>query len=104
MVWLLPVGFLVAGRFGPAAASSPPAAMLLTLAYFPHRYWDLVALDDGPDRDPGAARHALLIALLACAAGRARASPAGPSGRVLGRERTDPPRAEQAVSARYLID
>ena len=102
MVWLLPVGFLVAGRFGPAAAIVTAGAMLLTFAYFPHSYWDLVALHDGPIAIL-VLRDSLLIALLACA--WPRPSIAGrPLGRVLGRERTDPPRAEQAVSARYLID
>ena len=48
IVWLLPVGFVVAGRFGPATAVATAAAMLLTFSYFPHSYWDLVAMDDGP--------------------------------------------------------
>ena len=79
MVWLLPVGFLVAGRYGPAAFGLTIAALLTTLAYFPHSYWDLVALHAGPiailvlrerpaDRPP----RGLLAA--------ARASPASPSG------------------------
>jgi hypothetical protein len=102
MVWLLPVGFVVAGRFGPAAAVATAAAMLLTFSYFPHRYWDLVAMDDAPIALL-VLRDTALIALLACA--WPRPSIAGrPMGRVLGRERTDPPRAEQAVRARYLID
>ena len=102
MVWLLPVGFLVAGRYGPAAAAATAAAMLLTFAYFPHHYWDLVALHDGPIAVL-VLRDSLLIALLACA--WPRPSIAGrPLGRVLGRERTEPPRAESAVSARYLTD
>jgi hypothetical protein len=102
MVWLLPVGFLIAGRYGGAAAALTAATMLLTFAYFPHHYWDLIALHDGPIAVL-VLRDSLLIALLACA--WPRPSIAGrPLGRVLGRERTDPPRAEQAVSARYLID
>ena len=48
-------------------------------------------------------RDSVLIALLAAC--WPRPSIAGrPLGRVLGRERTDPMRAEQAVSARYLTD
>ncbi len=102
IVWLLPVGFLVAGRFGPAAAAVTAAAMLLTFSYFPHRYWDLVAMQEGPIALL-VLRDTALIALLACA--WPRPSIAGrPLGRVLGRERSDPPRAEQAVRARYLID
>lgn len=102
MVWLLPVGFLVAGRFGPAAAGLTAAAMLLTFSYFPHSYWDLVALDDLPIALL-VLRDSLLIALLACA--WPRPSIAGrPLGRVLGQDRPDPLRAERAVSARYLTD
>ncbi|HMN99684.1 MAG TPA: glycosyltransferase 87 family protein [Miltoncostaeaceae bacterium] len=102
MVWLLPVGFVVAGRFGPATAVATAAAMLLTFAYFPHRYWDLVAMQDVPIALL-VLRDTMLIALLAAA--WPRPSIAGrPLGRVLGRERTDPPRAEQAVAARYLTD
>ena len=102
MVWLLPVGFVVAGRFGAATAVVTAAAMLLTLAYFPRHYWDLIALQDVPIAVL-VLRDSVLIALLACA--WPRPSIAGrPLGRVLGRERTDPPRAEQAVRARYLSD
>jgi hypothetical protein len=102
MVWLLPVGFLIAGRYGPAAAAVTAAAMLITFAYFPRHYWDLVALHDGPIALL-VLRDSILIALLACA--WPRPSIAGrPLGRVLGRERTEPPRAESAVSARYLTD
>jgi hypothetical protein len=102
MVWLLPVGFLVAGRFGPAAAALSATAMLLTFAYFPHSYWDLVALEDLPIALL-VLRDSLLIALLACA--WPRPSIAGrPLGRVLGQGRPDSMRAERAVSARYLVD
>lgn len=102
LVWLLPVGFLVAGRYGPAAAALTAAAMLLTFAYFPHRYWDLVALESLPI-GLLVLRDSVLIALLAAC--WPRPSIAGrPLGRVLGRERDDPLRAEKAVSARYLVD
>ena len=102
MVWLLPVGFVVAGRFGAATAVATVAAMLLTFAYFPHHYWDLVAMHDVPIAVL-VLRDTALIALLACA--WPRPSIAGrPLGRVLGRERSEPPRAESAVSARYLTD
>ena len=76
IVWLLPVGFVIAGRFGPATAVATAAAMLLTFSYFPHRYWDLVAMQDGPIALL-VLRDTALIALLA-APGRARASPGAP--------------------------
>jgi hypothetical protein len=102
LVWLLPVGFVVAGRYGPAAFGLTVAALLATLAYFPHSYWDLVALDSGPIAML-VLRNALLIALLAAC--WPRPGIAGqPLGRVLGRERADPRTAESAVSARYLAD
>lgn len=102
MVWLLPACFLVAGRYGPLAAGLTAAAMLLTFSYFPHNYWDLVALEDLPILAL-VLRDSVLIALLAAC--WPRPSIAGrPLGRVLGRERDDPLRAEQAVSARYLVD
>ena len=102
MVWLLPVGFLVVGRFGPLAAGLTVAAMLLTFAYFPHQYWDLVALDTWPIAIL-VLRDSVLIALLAAC--WPRPSIAGrPQGRVLGQQGSDPRRAEKAVSARYLVD
>jgi hypothetical protein len=102
LVWLVPLGFVVAGRYGPAAFGLTVAAMLTTLAYFPHSYWDLVALDSGPIGIL-VARNALLIALLAAC--WPRPSIAGqPLGRVLRRGGSDPLAAETAVSARYLVD
>ncbi|WP_217914139.1 glycosyltransferase 87 family protein [Miltoncostaea marina] len=101
LVWLLPVCFIVAGRYGPAAMALTAAALLLTFAYFPHRYWDLVALEGLPIAIL-VLRDSVLIALLAAC--WPRPSLAGrPLGRVLGRER-DPMRPEGAVSARYLVD
>jgi hypothetical protein len=101
LVWLLPVGFLVAGRYGALAAGLTTAAMLLTFAYFPHRYFDLVALDTWPIVLL-VLRDSVLIALLAAC--WPRPSIAGrPQGRVLG-QGSDPRRAEKAVAARYLAD
>ena len=102
LVWLLPVGFVVVGRYGPAAAGLTAAAMLLTFAYFPHHYWDLVALDSWPIAVL-VLRDNVLIALLAAC--WPRPSIAGrPLGRVLGQQGADPKTAERAVSARYLVD
>ncbi len=100
MLWLLPVAFLVAGRYGSTAFAVAVAAMALTLAYFPHRYWDLVALEPLPI-GLLVLRDTALIALLAAC--WPRPSIAGqPLGRVLrhrgGRG------AERAVAARYLAD
>lgn len=102
LVWLIPVGFVVAGRYGPAAFALTAAAMLATLAYFPHSYWDLVALQDGPIAML-VLRDALLVALLAAA--WPRPSIAGqPLGRTLRHGTADRSGAERAVSARYLVD
>ncbi len=103
LVWLLPACFLVVGRYGPIAAALTASAMALTFAYFPHQYWDLVALDTWPIVLL-VLRDSALIALLA--ATWPRPSIAGrPQGRVLGRGGADPSRrAEKAVSARYLAD
>jgi hypothetical protein len=76
--------------------------MLLTFAYFPHSYWDLVALETWPIAVL-VLRDSVLIALLAAC--WPRPSIAGrPQGRTLGQLGTDPKRAEKAVSARYLVD
>jgi len=102
LVWLLPVVFVVAGRYGPAAFTLGLAAMLLTLAYFPHQYWDLVALHTGPVALL-VLRDSVLIALLAAC--WPRPSIAGqPLGRVLRRPGADQTGAERAVAARYLVD
>ena len=101
MVWLLPVGFLVAGRYGRAAAGLTVAAMLLTFAYFPHQYWELVALEDLPIGIL-VLRDSVLIALLAAC--WPRPSIAGrPLGRTLGRSRADA-ESPPAVAARYLAE
>jgi hypothetical protein len=101
LVWLLPVGLLIAGRYGPAAAALTVAAMLATLAYFPHDYFDLVDLHSGPIAVL-VVRDLLLIALLAAC--WPRPSIAGrPLGRILHQQPSDPP-SERAVAARYLVD
>ena len=102
LIWLLPVAFLVAGRYGPAAFAIAAAAMLLTLAYFPDRYWDLVALEPLPI-GLLVLRDTALIALLAAC--WPRPSIAGrPLGRILRSPDADSQGAERAVAARYLTD
>jgi len=102
LIWLLPVVFLVAGRYGPAAFAIAAAAMLLTLAYFPNRYWDLVALEPVPI-GLLVLRDTALIALLAAC--WPRPSIAGqPLGRILRSPHADSQGAERAVAARYLVD
>ncbi len=102
LVWLLPVVFLVAGRYGPAAFGIAAAAMLLTLAYFPDRYWDLVALESWPIALLVLRDTALIALLAAC---WPRPSIAGqPLGRILRSPGADSQGAERAVAARYLAD
>ena len=102
LIWLLPVAFLVAGRYGPAAFAIAAAAMLLTLAYFPDRYWDLVALEPVPIALLVLRDTALIALLAAC---WPRPSIAGrPLGRILRSPDADSQGAERAVAARYLAD
>lgn len=100
VIWLLPAVFLVAGRYGRATFALGIATMVLTFAYFPHRYWDLVALETWPIVLLVLRDLALIALLAACwprpgIAGR-------PRGWVLGAG--EPNRSERAVSARYLAD
>jgi hypothetical protein len=66
VLWLLPVGFIVAGRYGWASFAVTAAAILATGAYFPHWYWDLVALENRPIALL-VVRDALLVGLVAAA-------------------------------------
>lgn len=102
MIWLLPVAFLVAGRYGPAAFAIALAAIGLTLAYFPHSYWDLIDLQTLPIALL-VLRDTALVALLAACWPRPSISDR-PRGRTLGRPEVDPETAERAVSARFLVD
>lgn len=100
LIWLMPAVFLVAGRYGRATFALGIAAMVLTFAYFPHRYWDLVALDTWPIALLVLRDLALVALLAAC---WPRPSIAGrPRGWVLGAG--EPNRSERAISARYLAD
>ena len=102
LVWLLPVAFLVAGRYGSTAYAVAAAAMLLTLSYFPDRYWDLVALEPLPIALLVLRDTALIALLAAC---WPRPGIAGlPLGRILRSPGADRQGAERAVAARYLVD
>lgn len=80
MIWLLPVAFLVTGRYGRWAFGLSAAAIVMTAAYFPARYWDLVALDTLPIALL-VVRDALVLAALAAAWPRRAATPAArPTG------------------------
>ena len=64
MLWLVPVAFLVPGRRGAAATAVVMAAFLLTSAYFPTRYFDLVQLRDAGPAWTVLARDLALVALV----------------------------------------
>ena len=102
LIWLLPVAFLVTGRYGRAAFAAAIAAMLLTLAYFPGRYWDLVALQDGPIALL-VLRNAVLIALLAACWPRPSIA-RHPRGWMLRGGTVEAPAGERPMAARYLAD
>jgi hypothetical protein len=100
LLWLLPAAFLVGGRYGLATAGITILALLLTQAYFPHRYWDLVALGR-PEIGLLVLRDLTLVGLVAAA---------WPRSSVAARTRGVPPQAadaptpESAVAARFLAD
>lgn len=103
LIWLLPSVFLVTGRYGMAAFGVAVGAMVLTQSYFPHQYWDLVALHDGPILLL-VLRDLALVALVAAAwprrgpgMERAETLPSRP-----GRAERDTP--ESAVAVRFLTD
>jgi hypothetical protein len=45
LVWLVPLVPLVAGRIGIGASALLASALVMTQAWFPFRYWDVVALE-----------------------------------------------------------
>ena len=70
LVWLVPLVPLVAGRAGVLASGLLVSTFVVTQAWFPYRYWDVVAL-----RPAGwlvLARDLLLVALFAVLAGAIR--------------------------------
>lgn len=103
LVWLLPSVFLVTGRYGLATAGIAVGAFILTQSYFPHHYWDLVALGH-TEVLLLVLRDLTLVALVAAAwprrgpgAAAAETLPSRP-----GRTNVDAP--ESAVAARFLTD
>jgi uncharacterized membrane protein len=63
MIWLLPLVPLVAGGVGILACLVFAASLIVTQAWFPHRYWDVVALE--PAGWLVLVRDVLLLGLLA---------------------------------------
>lgn len=102
LIWLLPVAFLVTGRFGRVAAGLALGAMLLTLAYFPRHYWEVVALESGPIALL-VLRNALLAALLAACWPRPSIA-RHPRGWMLRGGAVDRGPGERAVAARFLSE
>ena len=102
LIWLLPAVFLVTGRYGWATAGIAAAAMLLTLAYFPGRYFTLVALGR-PEIGILVLRDLVLIALVAAAWPRPAAGPP-PTGVLPTRAEDTGRMPDRAVAARYLAD
>ncbi|HWH14703.1 MAG TPA: hypothetical protein VNT51_08145, partial [Miltoncostaeaceae bacterium] len=102
MLWLVPLGLLVGGRYGVPALATTVAALVATQLWFPGRYWDLVALESAPIWML-AGRNALLIALVAMCWPRPVPAAPPPDAPVPGR---DPAAAssERAVAARFLVD
>jgi hypothetical protein len=105
MIWLLPVTMLVPGRYGRAAMATMVAAMLLTQAFFPLHYWDLVHLHT-VDIGWLVIRNLTLVGLLVLCWPRAALGTLPIGGQVIGRgphaaEVTGPP---TAVSARHIVD
>ncbi len=64
LVWIIPGAVLVAGRMGRWAVGISVAALLVTQAYFPDDYWQLVALQT-PQMGILILRDGLLIVLMA---------------------------------------
>ncbi len=82
LIWLLPVAFLITGRYGRWAFALSAAAIAMTAAYFPARYWDLVAFETLPIALL-VARDGLVLAALAAAWPR-RTAAATPAARRTG--------------------
>jgi hypothetical protein len=64
LVWMLPGALLVSGRFGWTSVGLAALALVMTQAYFPHSYWQLVALQP-TEMFLLVMRNAVLIGLLA---------------------------------------
>jgi hypothetical protein len=100
-MWLLPVGFIVSGRYGWTTYALTAAVLIATAVYFPRSYWDLVDLDTSPILAL-VVRDALLIALVAAAWPRPSL---GTAPRSVELPQSDAaPGAARSLAARYLSD
>jgi len=105
MMWFLPVIPLLPGRFWKAATATMVAAWLLTQAFFPLHYWDLIAL-----REPWVVlfllRNATLIVLLVLCWPRRGLGTLPIAGRVIGGARNHQSSSGPATSvpARHIVD
>jgi hypothetical protein len=89
VLWLLPFPLLLAGRRASLAAGLTVAALLLTAAEFPGRYWLYANGFDGGTTAIVVGRNLVLVALLATLAAPAH----GALGRVLAAPRPAQPSA-----------
>lgn len=103
LVWLLPSVFLVTGRFGLATAGIAVGAFILTQSYFPHHYWDLVALGR-TEVLLLVLRDLTLVALVAAAWPRRGSGMAATESLPSRAARTNTDAPESAVAARFLTD
>jgi hypothetical protein len=105
MMWFLPVIPLLPGRFWKAATATMVAAWLLTQAFFPIHYWDVIAL-----REPWASlfllRNVALVVLLVLCWPRRGLGTLPIAGRVIGGSRDHRSSSGPATSvpARHIMD
>ncbi len=101
MLWLVPLGLLVAGPYGRLAFATTLAALVATQLWFPTSYWDLVDLRE-PEVWMLVGRNALLLALVAMAWPRPAAATHPPGRMIPGAPEATG--ADRAVAARFLTD
>jgi hypothetical protein len=99
VMWLLPVGFIVAGRYGRSTYALTIAVLIATAVYFPRLYWDLVDLQTWPIVALFV-RDALLIGIVAAAWPRPSLGAAAESVELP--PSATAPRAARSMAGRYL--